>query len=145
MERVLDRGYLLFGHSGLPKTLDNVSIHAPSHRTDEALRRGRRERRTYLQQLRYERSWIIGDPVAHHNATTWFCDPDHLPGYVEGFGRKHRAKYGEGQIEGMIADPLQVTRISLLKLQLVEARLGSPFVSGVNEVPGNVDSNYFRP
>src|SRR6266487_135889 len=45
----------------------------------------------------------------------------------------------------MIADPLQVARISLLKFQSAETRLRSSFVPGVNEVLGNVDSNNFSP
>jgi len=143
--RVLDHGYFVLGDSGLTKTFNDVSIHAPSHRADEAFRRWRHKRCAYLQQLRYERSWIVWDPITHHNAATWFCDPDHLPGHVEGLGCKHGSEYGDGQIERMIADPLQVARISLLKLQPVETRLRSSFVPGFNEVPGNVDSNDFSP
>src|SRR5260221_8364423 len=43
----------------------------------------------------------------------------------------------------MVTDPLQVARISLLKCQSFEPPLRSSFVPGVNEVPGNVDSNNF--
>src|SRR3989304_6167988 len=42
--RVLDHGYFLFGHSCLTKTLDDVSIHTPSHWTDEAFWRWRHKR-----------------------------------------------------------------------------------------------------
>ena len=45
----------------------------------------------------------------------------------------------------MVADTLQVARISLLKFQPVETRLRSAFVPGVDEVLGNVDSNNVSP
>ena len=78
-------------------------------------------------------------------AATWFCDPDHLSGHVKGLRGKHGAKYRDRYIKRMVADALQVARISLLKFKPVETRLGSPFVPGFNEVPGNVDSNHLRP
>jgi len=43
----------------------------------------------------------------------------------------------------MVADPLQVGRISLLKFQPVETRLRSALVPGLNEVLSNVNSNNF--
>src|SRR5438132_4059363 len=43
----------------------------------------------------------------------------------------------------MVAHPLQVAGVPLLKFQPVETHLRSSFVPGVNEVPGNVDSNHF--
>src|SRR5712691_3239684 len=145
IENIFDHGYFLSRHSGLSKALDDVRIHAPSHRTDEAFRRRRRKRGAYLQQLRHERSCIVWNPVTHHNATARFCDPNHLLGYVEGLGSKHGAEYGEGQIKRMIADPLQVAGVSFLKFQSFETRPRSAFVSGVDEVLGNVDSNNFSP
>src|SRR4029077_1345017 len=45
----------------------------------------------------------------------------------------------------MVADPLQVARISLLKCQSFETRLRGSFVPRVNEVPSNVDSDHFSP
>ena len=45
----------------------------------------------------------------------------------------------------MVADALQVARISFLKCQSSEARLCSSLVSGVNEVLSNVDSNNVSP
>src|SRR6266849_10824367 len=42
--RDLDHGYPFLGHAGLTKTLDDVSIHAPSHRANEAFRRRRHKR-----------------------------------------------------------------------------------------------------
>jgi hypothetical protein len=45
----------------------------------------------------------------------------------------------------MVTDALQVARIALLKCQPVEAGLRSSFIAGVNEVPGNVDSDNFSP
>src|SRR3989344_8700436 len=120
---VFDHGDFLFGHSGLAKTLDDVSIHAPRHWTDESFRRWGRKRCAYLQQLRHERSRIVGNPVTHHNATARLCDTDHLLGYVEGPGSKHGAEYREGQIKRMVTNPLQVARISLLKCQFCETHL----------------------
>src|ERR1700687_3626114 len=63
----------------------------------------------------------------------------------KGLGANMAAKTREGQTERVVADTLQVTRISLLKWQSVETRLGSSSVAGVNEVLGNVDSNNFSP
>ena len=79
-------------------------------------------KRELLQQLRHE-CWIVRNPVAHHDAATWFCDPDHLPGDIERPGCEHGAEHREGQIKRMIADSLQVARIALLEFQLREARL----------------------
>jgi len=45
----------------------------------------------------------------------------------------------------MVPDTLQVAGIALLKFQPVETSLRRPFVPGVNEVLGNVDSNNFSP
>ena len=45
----------------------------------------------------------------------------------------------------MVVYALQVAGISLLKLQAVETRLRRAFVSGRDEVSGNVDSDHFRP
>src|SRR6185503_7280691 len=115
------------------------------HGTDEALRRRRRKRRADLQQLRDERSGLVWDPVSHHDATPWFGDPDHLPGYVKGLGRKHGAEYGKRQIKRMVADSVQVARISFLKCKSSEACLCRSLVSGINEVFGNVDSNNVSP
>src|SRR6185503_12538656 len=43
----------------------------------------------------------------------------------------------------MVADPLQVARVSFLKGQSGETCLRSSLVPGVNEVPGNVDADNF--
>ena len=41
----------------------------------------------------------------------------------------------------MVADSFQVARVSFLKFQPVETRLRRSFVPGLNEVPGDVDSD----
>ena len=45
----------------------------------------------------------------------------------------------------MVADSLQVAGITFLKFQAAETCLRGSFVSGFNEVSGDVDSNYFSP
>src|SRR6185369_263604 len=64
---------------------------------------------------------------------------------VKRLGRKHGAKHRQGQIKRMVADPLQIARVTFLKCQSSEPRLCSSLVSGVNEVFGNVDSNHDSP
>src|SRR5882724_8752752 len=44
----------------------------------------------------------------------------------------------------MVGDALQVAGIALLKSEAFQTRSGSPPVSCVDEIPGNVDSNDFR-
>jgi hypothetical protein len=85
----------------------------------------------------------FGIQFAHHNAAARFCDPSHLPGDVEGLGSKHGAEDGQGQIERIVLNLLQVARISLLELQAVETRLRRALVPGLHEVAGYVDSNNF--
>ena len=114
----LVKRYLLLRNSRLTKTFDDVRFHTPGHRTDEAFRRRRRKRRADLQQLRHE-SWIVRNPVAHHNAAARFCHPDHLLSYVEGLGCEHGAEHRERQIKRIVGDAFQVARISLLKFQIV--------------------------
>ena len=63
----------------------------------------------------------------------------------KGLGANMAPKTERGQVKGVIADPLQVARISLLKSQSVETRLRRSFVPSFNEVLGNVDSNNFSP
>src|SRR5438309_11450739 len=58
---VFDHRYLVIGDASLLEALDDVRLDTPCHRTDEALWRRRRERRTDLQQLRNERGGIVGD------------------------------------------------------------------------------------
>ena len=86
----------------------------------------------------------FGDPVAHHDAAARPGDADHLLGDVEGLGSKHGAEYREGQIKRMVADPLQVARIALLKRQSLEPRRRGPLVPGVDEVLGDVDADDVR-
>jgi len=81
---------------------------------------------------------------AHHNATTWFCDPDHLPGYVEGPGRKHGAEYERVRSNEWSLTP-QVARVSFLELQPAEIRRHSSSIAGVDEIPGNVDFQQPQP
>ena len=87
----------------------------------------------------------FGIQLPHHNAATWLRDTHHLLRHVEGLGSKHCAEYGHGQIKRMVADPLQVSRIALLKFQLIETRLRGSLVPCVNQVLGDVDSNNFCP
>ena len=47
---------------------------------------------------------IVGNPVAHHDASAWLGDPHHLLGDLEGLGREHRAEDGEREVEGVIVD-----------------------------------------
>src|SRR3989344_5166609 len=89
IEDIFNHGYFFRGHSSLSKALDDVTFNAPRHGTYEAFRRRGRECRAYLQELRHERSRIVGDPVAHHDAAAWLGDSHHLAGYVEWFRGKH--------------------------------------------------------
>src|SRR5262245_27015926 len=139
---VLDHGNFLLGYTGPAKSLDDMTLHTPSHRADENIWRLSCERCTDLQHLRYER-WIVRNPVRHYNASAKPCHPYHLLGHIEGFGRKHGAEHGEGQIERMVGDPLQVARIAFLKLQVAEARRRGSFVPGFNQVSGDIDSDNF--
>jgi len=94
VERILTCGDFLLGHPGLSKALRDVSVHSPSHGADEAFRRRGRERRADFEELRHE-CRIIGDPVAHHDAATRFCDADHLLGDLERLRREHRTEHGD--------------------------------------------------
>ena len=133
-----------FGTPACAKALDDVTLHTPRHGTDEAFRRRRRKRRADLQQLRYERR-IVRNPVAHHDAAAGFRNAHHLLRDIEGLGRKHRAKHGDGHIKRIVGDAFQIARVSFLKLQPAETRFRGPFVPGFDEVPGDVDSRNFRP
>ena len=51
----------------------------------------------------------------------------------------------DDQIERMVADLLQVARVSLLELQPVETRLRSSSISCGDQIFRNADSHYFSP
>jgi hypothetical protein len=50
------------GYTGLTKALDHVSIHSPCHRADEAIRRGRRKRRTDSEDGEGQIKRMVADP-----------------------------------------------------------------------------------
>src|SRR5579862_3086527 len=113
---VFHRRDIFLGHSGSLKALDDVALYAPSHWTDKAFRRRRRERGTNLEQLGYER-WIVWDPVAHYDLATGFRNPRHLFGHVVGLRREHRTKHRESQVKRTVVDFFQIASIALMKLQ----------------------------
>src|SRR4030095_14606630 len=79
------------------------------------------------------------------NAAAWFRDPHHLLRYIKGLGRKHGAEHGEGQIERMVGDALQVGCVAFLKRQVAEACGSGSFVPGLNQVSGDIDPDNLSP
>src|SRR5262245_48587581 len=115
-------------------------LHTPGHGTDEAFGRRRRIGRAYLEYLRHKRR-IIRNPVAHHNPTAGIRDADHLPGDIEGLWGKHGSEHGDGQIEGIVGDALEIACITLLERQSSEPLCRGPAVPRLNEIPGDIDAD----
>src|SRR6267154_1532247 len=139
----LDHRYFVAGHTGLSKSLDDVSFDAPGYGTSEALRRRRHERHTDLEQLRDKRG-VAWDPVPHNDAAARFCDPHHFFGDIERFWREHRSEHRDGYVEGMVPHPFQIAGITLLELQPGETGSLRAFIPRFDQVAGDIDSYNFR-
>src|SRR5215472_11456198 len=105
--RVLHHRDVLLGYAGLAEALDNVTLYTPGHWADEPFRRRRRERRTYSEQLRYERR-IARYPVAHYDLASRFRGPDHRLSDVIGLSCKHRTTPAQGPLKRIIIDDFQI-------------------------------------
>lgn len=92
---------LVLGDACTPKWHDDVVLGAPSHRTDESLRRRLGVRGAEPETLRDQRL-TVGDPVTHDDATAGTGHGHQFLRNVERLRRPHRTENADDGIEGVI-------------------------------------------
>src|SRR6185436_14362245 len=64
----------------------------------------------------------------------------HLLGHVKRLGREHRAKDADDEVEGLVAQVVEVGRVALLKTAVREARFSGAPVPGLHQIAGDIDT-----
>jgi len=131
--------YIFSWDVGAFKSLDNIFLDAPRHRTYKAVRRRRRVGGIDFQYFCDERR-VVRDPVAHHDPPTRLRHPDHLLRHVERSGREHGTEHGHNEVEYVIAKLFEIRRIALLKPAIGKCEFCGPPVACCYKIGGDIDA-----
>lgn len=83
------------------------------------------------------------NPIPHDNPSAGPRYAHHLLGYIEWLWCKHGTKDANDQIERIVLELVQVRGVALLKLTIRKAQLLGASVPRLNEVPRDIDTQYF--